>query len=325
MAKAILVTGGAGYIGSFMVGALIEKGYMPVIIDNLSGGAKRPLEDNAAFYEGSIADRDLVIKIMQEHPIDGVIHFAGHISMKESMENPSLYFEGNTFDTLKFLNNLREINVNNIIFSSTAGVYGNPQRVPIGEDDQKKPTNPYGESKLMVEKLLSWYKTIYGLNYVVLRYFNACGAALDGRIGEQHNPETHIIPLAIKALLENREFAIMGTDYSTPDGTCVRDYVHVLDLAQAHILALEKVMEFPGGYTYNVGTGKGYSNREVVKAIEDVTGRKLNIVEKDRRPGDADTLVADVTKIRAELGFVPKYSDIKTIIESAWKWHSSKP
>lgn len=242
--------------------------------------------------------------------------------MKESMENPSLYFEQNTHETLQFLENLKNLNKKNIIFSSTAGVYGNPERVPIHEDDRKNPTNPYGESKLMVERILYWYNQIYGVNYAVLRYFNACGASLDGSFGEKHSPETHIIPVALQALKEEKEFILYGTDYNTPDGTCVRDYVHVLDLVKAHMLALEKIISSPGGYTYNVGTGKGYSNKEIVRMIEEVTGKKLNYDERERRPGDADELVADVTRIKDDLGFEPQYSDLKTIIETAWKWHN---
>lgn len=320
----ILVTGGAGYIGSFMVRVLLEKGYKPVVVDNLSRGNREAIEQGVAFYEGSVGDRELINKIMEENPFSGVIHFAAFISMKESMENPKIYFEDNTFQTLQFLEILKDVGVKNIIFSSTAGVYGNPERVPIQEDDSKNPTNPYGESKLMVEKILSWYKDIYGFNYATLRYFNACGALLDGSHGEAHSPETHIIPIAVKALLNNEEFSIFGTDYDTPDGTCVRDYIHVLDLATAHILALEKIRKEGGGHTYNVGTGKGYSNKEIVKAVEEVSGKTLRTVEKDRRPGDADELVADVSRINEELGFKPQYSDILTIVQSAWKWHKDR-
>ncbi len=320
----ILVTGGAGYIGSFMVRVLLEKGYKPVVVDNLSRGNREAIEQGVAFYEGSVGDRELINKIMEENPFSGVIHFAAFISMKESMENPKIYFEDNTFQTLQFLEILKDVGVKNIIFSSTAGVYGNPERVPIQEDDSKNPTNPYGESKLMVEKILSWYKDIYGFNYATLRYFNACGALLDGSHGEAHSPETHIIPIALRALLEDKEFSIFGTDYDTPDGTCVRDYIHVLDLATAHILALEKIRKEGGGHTYNVGTGKGYSNRDIVKAVEEVSGKTLRTVEKDRRPGDADELVADVSRINEELGFKPQYSDILTIVQSAWKWHKDR-
>jgi UDP-glucose 4-epimerase len=222
------------------------------------------------------------------------------------------------------LDGMNEVGVKNIIFSSTAGVYGNPERVPIQEDDRKIPTNPYGESKLMVERMLAWHNTIHGLNYAVLRYFNACGAMLDGSLGEGHNPETHIIPIALKSAVEGHDFVIYGSDYSTPDGTCVRDYIHVLDLAEAHLQALEKIMSNPGGYTYNVGTGKGHSNKEIAQTIQEVTGLELKIRFEDRRPGDADELVADVTRIKNDLHFEPKHSDLPTIIRSAYAWHSKK-
>lgn len=322
MNRTILVTGGAGYIGGFLVDALMQKEYSVVVLDNLTRGNRENIPQNIPFYEGNISDGDLIRRIIQENPFEAVIHFAGYISMKESMENPSLYFEQNTFETLRLLKVLQENNINKIIFSSTAGVYGNPQKVPIQEDDPRSPTNPYGESKLMVERMLYWYNTIFKTSYAVLRYFNACGASLDGTRGESHDPETHIIPVALNAIKNNEEFTIYGTDYSTSDGTCVRDYIHVLDLAAAHILALEKIMNEPGAYTYNVGTGSGYSNREIVKTIEEVTGKSLIVVDQERRPGDADTLVADVSRIKRDLGFDPHYSDLRTIIETAWKWHN---
>lgn len=318
----ILVTGGCGYIGSFMVKVLIERGHSPIVLDNLKRGNRDAIHENVPFYQGNVSDEVVMSQITQEHIIDGVIHFAGFISMRESMENPQLYFQQNTFETLKLLELLNKFKIRNIIFSSTAGVYGNPEKVPIQEDDRKDPTNPYGESKLFVERILKWYHEIFGLNYTVLRYFNACGAMSDGSLGERHSPETHIIPIALKAVRENAEFVIFGADYNTPDGTCVRDYIHVLDLADAHILSLERIMESGGALTFNVGTGMGYSNKEVVKTIEEVTGKSLRTRIESRRPGDADVLVADVSKIKAELSFEPKYSDIRTIIESAWNWHN---
>lgn len=324
MEKKILVTGAAGYIGGFMVRVLLEKGYQVVAIDDLSRGHKNVVPENISFYEGNVGDKELIRKIASEHSISGVIHFAGFISMKESMENPAIYFEDNTFQTLRLLEALKENNINNIIFSSTAGVYGNPERVPIQEDDRKIPTNPYGESKLMVERILGWYQNNFGISYAALRYFNACGAMVDGSLGEQHNPETHIIPLAIEAILQGKEFQLFGDDYDTPDGTCVRDYIHVLDLAQAHILALEHIMNNPGGYTYNVGTGKGFSNKEIVEKVKEVSGKDLSVAISPRRPGDANELVADVSRITNELEFNPEYSDLHTIVESAWKWHSSR-
>lgn len=322
MEKSILVTGGCGYIGSFMVKALQDRGYSPVVLDNLSRGNRQAISDSTPFYQGNVSNYDLLSEITEKHHIVGVIHFAGVISMKESMENPALYFDQNTHETLMLLENMHKLGINNIIFSSTAGVYGNPERVPISEDDRKDPTNPYGESKLLVERLLMWYYKIYGINYSVLRYFNACGAMIDGSLGETHNPETHIIPIALKAVITDGEFVIYGNDYNTPDGTCVRDYIHVLDLAEAHILALEDIMANGGSHTYNVGTGHGYSNREIASCIQEVTGRTLRIREEGRRPGDADTLVANVSRIKEKLGFEPKFSDINTIVKSAWNWHN---
>ncbi len=318
----VLVTGGAGYIGSFMTRTLLEKGYEVVVLDSLERGNEDVVPENVSLYRGKVGDKELLNKISTENRFEAVIHFAAFISMKESMENPGLYFEQNTHQTQLLLDNLNEIGVKNIIFSSTAGVYGNPEKVPIQEDDRKIPTNPYGESKLMVERMLSWHKTIYGLNYAVLRYFNACGAMMDGSIGEGHKPETHIIPLALKSATDGHEFVIYGSDYNTPDGTCVRDYIHVLDLVEAHVLALQKIIDSPGGYTYNVGTGKGNSNKEIAQTIQEVTGLTLNIRYEERRPGDADELVANVDRIKSELHFEPKYSDLSTIIRSAYAWHS---
>lgn len=320
----ILVTGGAGYIGGFMVRLLVEKGYQVAVIDNLSRNEKPNFPEGVEFYQGNISNKEVLDEIFKNGKIDGVIHFAGLISMGESMINPYIYFDNNAFQTLKLLEICKDKNVKNIIFSSTAGVYGNPDMLPIKEDSSKNPTNPYGESKLMVEKILSWYQKIHGISFTALRYFNACGASLDGKYGEDHKPETHIIPAIINSLIENKSFDLYGTDYKTPDGTCVRDYIHVLDLCKAHMLSLEKIMNNPGGYIYNVGTGKGFSNREIIQTIEKVTGKSVDIVERDRRPGDADELVADVSKIKDELNFSPKYSDITTIVNSAWKWHSEK-
>jgi len=322
--KTILVTGGAGYIGGFMVRKLVEKGYTVVALDNLSRNDRPELPESVNFVEGSIGDRQVLKTIFENTRIDGVIHFAAFISMAESMKDPYIYFEDNTYNSLTLLEEMKNHDVKNIIFSSTAGVYGNPTTVPIPEDHPKNPTNPYGQSKLMVEQILSWYQKIHGISFTALRYFNACGASLDGEHGERHNPETHIIPRAIHTLLNDEPFELFGRDYQTPDGTCVRDYIHVLDLVEAHVLALEKLFENPGCNIYNVGTGKGLSNSEILKTIEEVTGKNMNIVEKERRPGDANELVADVTKITNELGFSPQHSDIRTIIESAWKFHSKQ-
>ena len=241
--------------------------------------------------------------------------------MGESMEHPFMYFQNNTFGSLNLIEKAVEKGVKNIVFSSTAGIYGNPINLPIDEKHQKIPENPYGESKLMVEKILFWYAKTKGLSFAALRYFNAAGAAMDGSMGEEHEPESHIIPNIIKALLNKQPFNLFGDDYKTPDGTCVRDYIHVLDLVESHVLAIDKLTKEPGVYYYNVGTGKGYSNKEVVEMVRKVTGENFEVKIGPRRPGDADTLIADPTKIKNELGFEPKYSDLKTIIETAWKWH----
>jgi len=318
----ILVTGAAGYIAGFMSKRLLDDGHEVLVIDNLERGHKA-IDSRATFTRGDLCDKAFVDRLFTEHKVEGVIHFAAYISMGESMENPYIYFHNNIMASLNIIEAMRANNINNFIFSSTAGVYGNPVHLPIPEDDPKNPENPYGESKLMVERLLSWYAKTKGLNYVVLRYFNAAGAALDGSMGEEHDPESHLIPNVINAVLENRPFKMFGSDYATPDGTCVRDYIHVLDLVEAHVLALKKLETSTGGFTYNVGTGKGYSNKQVVEMVKAVVGKEFPVEIGSRRPGDANELVADVSAIKRDLGFTAQYSDLKTIVESAWKWHST--
>lgn len=318
----VLVTGGAGYIGSFAVKTLLEKGNDVIIIDSLERGHEESLNDKARFYKGDVIDKGFLKEVFEkEGKFDAVLHFAGFISMGESMENPYLYFQKNTYGSLNLIEEVVNSGSNNFIFSSTAGVYGNPEKLPIPEEHPKNPTNPYGESKLMVENILSWYGKTKGLRFAALRYFNAAGAALDGSMGEAHEPETHIIPNAINAILKGKDFTLFGEDYNTKDGTCVRDYIHVIDLVDAHLLAIEKLKKNPGGYIYNVGTGNGYSNKEVLETIKKVSGKDFQIKIGERRPGDADTLIADPTKINSELRFTPKHSDLQTIIETAWKWH----
>lgn len=316
----ILVTGGAGYIGSLMVKVLLDRGDKVTVIDNLKTGHNEFVDKRAAFMVGDLRDIDFIKDIFKEK-FDSILHFAGLISMEESTRNPYLYFQNNTFAALNLIEEARKNKVNKLIFSSTAGVYGNPSAIPIPEGHPTNPTNPYGESKLIVEKFLSWYNKLFGFNFVSLRYFNAAGAALDGSMGEAHRQETHIIPLAMKAVLNKSEFNLYGTDYKTDDGTCVRDYIHVLDLVEAHVLALDKLAEKGGAFFYNVGTGKGYSNKEVLDMIKKVTNMDLKIKLMGRRPGDADILIADSKKIKEELGFSPKYSDLETIVKSAWMWH----
>lgn len=319
----ILVTGGAGYIGSFMVKRLLDTGDAVVVIDSLERGHKEAVDPRAKLAVGNLLDKVFLDRFFTENKaIEAVIHFAGYISMAESVEHPGLYFENNTYATLCMLEQMRKRDITNFIFSSTAGVYGNPIKIPIPEDHEKAPTNPYGESKLMVEKMLSWYKTAYKLSFCSLRYFNAAGAALNGSMGENHAPETHIIPLAINAALgKQHEFVLYGTDYKTADGTAIRDYIHVLDLVEAHYLALQKLKKEKSALYFNVGTGKGYSNKEVVEIVKKVTGVNFSVKQVNRRPGDAEVLIADPTKIQSDLDFSCKYSDIDTIISSAWLWY----
>jgi len=317
----ILVTGGAGYIGSFMTKKLLERGDEVIVVDSLERGYKSAVDQRAKLYVGNLLSREFVAKVFSENKFDGVINFAGFISMGESMENPYVYFQNNVFASLNVMEEMVRTGTNNFIFSSTAGVYGNPVKLPIPEDHPKKPENPYGESKLMVEKIMLWYYRTHGLNCVALRYFNASGASLDGMLGENHRPESHIIPNIIKAILQGESFKLFGTDYKTKDGTCVRDYIHVLDLVEAHVLAIGKLMKDKGMFTYNVGTGNGYSNKEVIEMVRKISGKEITVEKIARRPGDADSLIADPTKIRTELGFNPKYSDLETIVKTAWEWH----
>ncbi len=317
----ILITGGAGYIGSFMVKKLLDRGDKVTVADNLKTGHRESIDSKATLLVGDLSDLSFVQTIFKDS-FDAILHFAGLISMEESTKNPFLYFQNNTFAALNLIDEAVKKNIKKLIFSSTAGVYGNPIKIPIPEDHSTNPTNPYGESKLMVERILSWYNRIFGLNFVSLRYFNAAGASLDSLMGEDHKEETHIIPLAMKVALSGSEFNLYGTDYKTDDGTCVRDYIHVLDLVEAHVLALNKLDREEGGFFYNVGTGRGYSNKEVLNMVKNVSKIDLQIVNKDRRPGDADVLIADPGKAKNELGFSPKYSDLETIVKTAWQWHS---
>lgn len=319
------MTGGAGYIGSFMVKRLFKEGYEVITIDNLGRGHRKAVDARAKFLVGDLHDEQFLEHVFYNVQFDAVMHFAGYISMEESVQFPGMYFANNVFSAINLLNAMKENGINNFIFSSTAGVYGNPIKVPIPESHPTNPTNPYGESKLMVERILSWYKLVYGINFMSLRYFNAAGASLDKLMGEDHQPETHIIPNAISAALNEGEFILYGDNYETADGTCVRDYIHIIDLIDAHILALRTLEKKEGGFFYNVGTGQGYSNKEVVEMVKRVSGKDVKVKIKERRPGDAEVLIADPTKIKNELGFSPKYSDLAAIVETAWKWHKSHP
>ena len=318
----ILVTGGAGYIGSITIKELQKQNFEVVAFDSLEYGHKKAL--NCPLMVGNLKNKKLLEETFKKHKFDAVIHFAGYIQMGESMEKPGMYFENNIGGALSLLDTMTQFNVKKIVFSSTAGVYGNPLHLPIKEEDPKNPTNPYGESKLMVEKLLKWFHICHGVNSISIRYFNAAGATLDGSLGEDHHQESHLIPNAIKAALSKKTFEIFGADYPTKDGTCIRDYIHVLDLAQSHILALKLLYKKNKSLAfYNAGTGRGYSNKEVVKMVKKVTGIDFKVKYGPRRPGDATELVADPGKIKKELGFKPKYSDLETIIKTAHLWHSS--
>lgn len=306
----ILVTGGAGYIGTITAAALKQAGHQVVVYDLKHGD--------------DIKDTARLKKTLKEKRIESVIHFAAYIEMGESMVNPQKYFDNNFLGSQSLLEAMVEAGVKKIIFSSTAGVYGNPERVPIKEEDRKQPENPYGQSKLMTEALLQFYDRTENLRSISLRYFNAAGAALDFKMGENHQPESHLIPNVIKAVLQNKEFVLHGNDYPTKDGTCVRDYIHVVDLAQAHILALDALVSGHKTDVYNVGTGQGYSNLEVIKMVDKVSGKKIKLTLGLRRPGDANELIADPGKIMQKLHWQPRYSDLTTIITTAWNWHKNQ-
>lgn len=319
----ILVTGGAGYIGSNCAYKLLEAGHDVVVYDNLVYGHKESLPENAVFVEGDLSDTAKLDSVFKKHKIDAVMHFAAYAYVGESVENPRKYFQNNYVNGLNLLNATVDNGVKNIIFSSTCAIFGVPENIPITEELPKDPINPYGLAKLMFEKTLDWYDKAYGLKSICLRYFNAAGA--DFGIGEDHEPETHLIPLILQvALGKRKEIKIFGTDYPTKDGTCVRDYIHITDLSDAHILALEKLMESGKSDRYNLGVGKGHSVKEIIEISREVTGHHILAVETGRRPGDPPVLIADSAKIKKELGWEPKH-DIKDIIKSAWEWHSKNP
>lgn len=322
----ILVTGGAGYIGSHTVRLLLEKKVQVVVLDSLVTGHRGAVPSKVPFYQGDICDAELVQKIIESHQVEAVIHFAARSLVGESMSKPELYFYENTTKTNLFVANLLKSGVNKLVFSSTAAVYGLPKNVPIPEESNTSPINPYGLSKRMIEESFAWLEKAYGLKWVALRYFNAAGAALDGSIGEEHSPETHLIPLILKAALGQRDaIQVFGTDYNTFDGTCIRDYIHVLDLAEAHILALKALNQQINSGIFNVGTGQGYSVLQVIKSAKKVTGIDFPVVEAARRSGDPDVLIAKVDKIEKAFSWQARYSDLETILSSAWKWHNHNP
>lgn len=316
----ILVTGGAGYIGSITVKELQKKGFEIVVYDNLVYGHKESV--NCELIMGDLIDKEFLFKSLNKHKFDAVMHFAAYALAGESMKDPYKYFHSNIQGGLNLLEFMRSEAVKYIIFSSTCAIYGTPAALPVVEDNPYKPENVYGESKLVFEKILNWYDVIFGIKHINLRYFNAAGASLDGSLGENHTPETHIIPTAAKvALGEMPEFTLYGNDYETPDGTCIRDYIHVLDLAEVHISALNKVMKDNKSYSFNLGMGKGYSNMEVLNMIKKVTGVDFKIKIVERRAGDPPRIYADNTKAKEELGFNPEFSDLETIVKTAWEWH----
>ena len=324
MAGNVLVTGGAGYIGSHACKALAQSGYTPVTLDNLVYGHRWAVRWGP-FVQGDLADEALVRRVLREHHVQAVVHFAGYAYVGESMLQPGKYFHNNACNTVSLLNAMQAEGVGNIVFSSTCATYGVPRAVPIDEHHPQCPVNPYGESKLFVEKMLEWYRVAHGLRYAALRYFNAAGADPDGEIGEDHDPETHLIPLVIDAAQGRRPaVSIFGTDYPTPDGTAVRDYIHVTDLALAHVLAVDRLLGGGESLRLNLGTGQGHSVRDVIRMVEDVGGRPVPVNEAPRRPGDPPELVAAVGKAREALGWVPRHSDLRTIVSTAWRWHEGQ-
>ena len=316
----IFVVGGAGYIGSVCSELLLNEGHEVAIFDNLTEGHRQAVDSRANFIQGDLADRRQIDAAISSSRPDALMHFAANALVGESMQNPSKYFRNNVCNGLNLLDAMVAAGVERIVFSSTCAIFGPPDRVPIDETALTRPINPYGESKLAFENILRWYDEIHGVKFVCLRYFNAAGAS--ERFGEDHRPETHLIPAVLQAALGKRpNVEIYGTDYDTPDGTCIRDYIHILDLARAHILALGGVRSG----RYNLGTGGGSSVREVIESCRKITGRKIDAIEKQRRPGDPPRLIASSDKIKRELGWEPEFQSLDAIVESAWKWHQKFP
>jgi UDP-arabinose 4-epimerase len=324
MSKTILVTGGAGYIGSHACKALAKAGYEPITYDNLSRGHREAVRWGP-FVEGELADRDLLAASLRRFRIAAVMHFAAFAYVGESVAKPELYFRNNVAGSLTLLEAMVETDVRSIVFSSTCATYGLPEKVPIVETTPQRPVNPYGETKLMIERALHWFGEAHGLRHAALRYFNAAGADPEGDIGEDHDPETHLLPLLLQTALGQRSHIdIYGTDYPTPDGTAVRDYIHVQDLAEAHVLALGHLADGGESLALNLGTGEGHSVRRAIAAAERVTGRRIACREAPRRPGDPPVLVADASRARTALGWVPRRSDLDSILATAWAWHSRR-
>lgn len=323
----ILVAGGAGYIGSHTVYELIDNGADVVIIDSLETGHIEAVHPKARFYQGDIRDRAFLDDVLtKEKNIDGVIHFAANSLVGESMTNPLKYYDNNVYGTKVLLEKLIEYGINHVVFSSTAATYGEPKSIPIVETDPTQPTNAYGETKLAMEKMFKWCDVAHGLKYVALRYFNACGAHISGKIGEAHNPESHLIPLSLQVPNGKREsIKVFGTDYPTKDGTCVRDYIHVTDLAAAHILAVKYLIDGNESNTFNLGNGVGFTVNEVIEKAKQVTKLPIKVEQDARRAGDPAVLIASSEKAKEVLGWKPKYDSLETIIETAWNWHKNHP
>ncbi|CAN5132735.1 UDP-glucose 4-epimerase GalE [soil metagenome] len=320
----ILVTGGAGYIGSAVVEDLHKQSEKVVVLDNLTYGHRQAIDENVTFYEGNIGDEKLVSQIVKNHEIEASMHFSAFAYVGESVENPKIYYKNNVEQTLRLLDVLIENNIKKFVFSSTCATYGEPQKVPIDETHSQNPTNPYGWSKFMVERILENYDAAYGLKFVALRYFNACGAS--DKCGEDHNPETHLIPLVLFAAQGKiPSISIFGDDYPTPDGTAIRDYIHISDLSQAHLLALEHLRQNKNSEFINLGNGQGFSVKEVIETARKITGKDIQTKIAPRRAGDPSRLVADAKKAREILGWKPQFSDIESIIESAWAWLLAHP
>lgn len=323
--KTVLVTGGAGYIGSHTTKALFDAGYTPIVVDNFSAGHKDAVQWGV-FEEGDIQDMSFIRHVLDKHKPVGVIHFAASIEVGESNVDPAKYHVNNVAGTLALLIALKDAGVRNFVFSSTCAIYGEPESVPIAEGAKKSPLNPYGKTKYMVELMLEDFSKAYGLNYVALRYFNACGADPSGKIGERHDPETHLIPRALMAAVGKIDggLTLYGDDYPTSDGTCLRDYIHVNDLARAHVKAMDYLLAGGKSDSFNLGTGKGTSVKQIIAAVENVTGCKITVTTLPRRAGDSPALVSDPTYIKSQLGFETEWNDIGRIVESAWNFHKKQ-
>lgn len=318
----VLVTGGAGYIGSHTTKALVRAGYQPVVLDNLQNGHRWAVRWGR-LIEADLADRGRLASLLRHHAVQAVLHFAAHAYVGESVRDPARYYRNNVVNSLNLLETMRDAGVGTIVFSSTCATYGEPQCLPLTEDHPQKPISPYGDTKLTVERMLHAFGEAYGLRWMALRYFNAAGADPEGEIGEAHDPETHLIPLTIQAALGRREtLQVFGTDYPTPDGTAIRDYIHVTDLADAHVRALQFLLDGGASTAVNLGTGNGYSVRDVIAAVERTGGRLVPLKETARRPGDPPVLVADSTKASTLLGWHPAFPSLEPIVETAWRWHA---